>query len=444
MLLVASMLCYLNLWIHIKSNRDRAFSVKNLLLVVWGTVLLINFISPYGWNDMSFKTEMLVFIGSFVMNITILFSDTIYISAAQSNETIDKNSKNIKYFFRFQIILILLTLPIIIKAITILAQNNFDMMLLRRMYATGGTEGSYMTTFERMFNIHYVVQPLAYGCIVFDAYLCFVDGFYKKPMIYLVVISILVALFTAGRNVIMYSLIVLFVAFFSTRRFNLNKKMSGSFKKVLFLMVFVCVAITVFRGGNNEKNIFQTVIQTLCVYFGGGTRVLNETIINPSSYGLGTLSFGMCIFGGLLSIYSTLDRYILGAFGLNLIPRDFIINDYVQGYVSGYISIGENSKMNAFPTMFYYFMRDGGIVGLVFFTFIFTMVLIFAEKKFNASSNIKNFSIYAHLFHAGFMSVCWLETIREEFWMVIIWIIIIYNLFFKQKNQPKQGANVLN
>lgn len=403
---------------------------------MWGIAMLVNYISPYDWYPMQNNTVLILTLGTLVMNLTFIAAQKLRPPKHNHNKVFVADKKSRKIFYILQIALIVITLPILIKAVVALVKSGFNMAVLRTLYATGGEGGVYMSTFERLFYIHYVVQPLSYCCIAMDAYLCFVNGFDKKPLIYLLLTMLNVSLFTAGRHVIFYSIIALSVAYFSTKNDDItlrdkrNKK--RNYRTIVVLAVIIIALITIMRSGDNE-GFFGQIVRSVVSYFCGGSRVFNTVMQNKAVYGLTSQSYGLCFIGGLVTILCFIDSTVLGAFGLNLVPKGFSSYDFIHGFLNSPVPYGEESQMNAFSTMYYYFMRDFGIMGVIFQTCLLCLIFVFFENRYYRNPNIRNAALYIHIFFTGMMSVCWLEPIRVEFWMTVFWIFPVSKFLFSQK-----------
>ena len=80
---------------------------------------------------------------------------------------------------------------------------------------------------------------------------------------------------------------------------------------------------------------------------------------------------------------------------INILPLNFPALMRVQDYISYDVSIGTHSTMNAFPTFYYFFLRDGGIVYLIFATIIFGRIVTILERKCVRSSRLKDSFTYS-------------------------------------------------
>jgi hypothetical protein len=192
------------------------------------------------------------------------------------------------------------------------------------------------------------------------------------------------------------------------------------------------LVITMMRG-NTKSGTISYAFKTLITYFCGGTRLLNQTIENPLSFGLDTYTYGYCTFAGFFSILNVVNMYLLGRFGLNPLPMNFAAELQVQDFISRNVHIGTASIINAFPTMYYFFLRDGGILFLVAAVFLFSRFITFYEKRSARRNSLKSSFTYGLLFYVSIMTVCWWEPIRTEFWMTLLWGRLLCRMVEKRK-----------
>ncbi len=204
-------------------------------------------------------------------------------------------------------------------------------------------------------------------------------------------------------------------------------------------MFAVAVATLTISRSFDKSNPLVVLMNTVVSYFCGGIRVLNQTIAAPGQYGLDSYSFGICTFGGLVSILDTFNHYILGLFGVSILPKGFSTSIIHNAYLSKNIRIGTHSSMNAFPTMLYYFMRDGGLLWVILFTFIFCRIIMRTESNFLRCPTVKNSFLLYLLIYNVVMSVCWWNPINCEFWMELFWGLLIIE-FLLVKGRTSQSS----
>lgn len=443
MLWIASFICFLSAVYHFYINRGRLVTVGAVISLLWGVVNMINAISPFDWYPLNDQCKTVILIGSIAIVVGLFTTRQMpCVEDEQDNDAINVNQVY-KFFFILQVLLIFIMIPMVIKAIGVLMSNNYSMTLLRDVYASGGEEESYMSTIERLFYIHYIVGPCSTACILIDAILFFKHGLWKKPLFFIFALSLLPAIYSAARTSIFFAAISIFIAYLQYKGGTKNQYSLKRVRRKLGLIAVILVAfmviITVLRG-NTDNGALAYVFKTIIQYFCGGTRVLSRTLESPSLFGLDSYSYGFCSIAGFFSIINLINMYIFGPIGLNLLPINFASDMHVQSYLAYNVRIGTVSSMNAFPTMFYFFLRDGGLVFLIIFIIVVSRLITRYEKRSALSKSLKNTYTYILFFYVAIMSVCWWEPIRTEFWMALIWGRIICNIAEKRIRNEKNGG----
>lgn len=388
---------------------------------MWGIVILINACSPYDWFDLSEDTCLLLLLVSVAMCFALLPSRPLFKFRFSTRIDVENRREDVpKLFFGIQVFLLLVTLPIVVKAIRLAIKYDFDLYYVRHFFSTAGEADSMMNTFERLFYIHYVVFPCLSACEIIDMILYVKFGFWKKPLIFMILAVGVQTICKSGRlELFAISLIMICIFSYSRRK----GKSSINYKKIrgiLIIFAIVAASLTFLRAFSTD-NWAGMLIKTVVTYFGGGIRVLDRTIQDPSQYGLDSYSLGICSFGGIVSILFTFNHYFLGLFGINIFPEGFSTQIIHNAYLSQSVQIGTAMKMNAFPTMLYYFLRDGGVIWAILFTGIFVRLVMRAEDNYLHNPTIKNGFLLFFLLYNAVMSVCWWNPMNCEFWMEMFW-----------------------
>ena len=442
MILLSSILCFCSSIYHIRINRGKIVSVGAIISLLWALVLLVGAFCPFDWYPVGEKCGTVILLGTLSL-VAGLFTLKKIDKSRQLPvfSKHDSNKKSYRLLFALQIILVIALIPIMIKAFKILVDSHFSMSYLRGEYASGGENGSYMTTLERLFYIHYFIGPLLCVCIMYNSILFFKFKLWIKPLAYNVLLTLCYSLISAGRSTIFFAILSLFVSFilFMLKQGDKKEKKKALlfFGIILSLSIILLGIITIYRGSGTDS-AFSYIFKTVITYFCGGTRVLNQTLEYSQLYGINIQTYGYSSISGFFSIVNTLNLYIF-----NILPNNFAASFRVQDYLIDNISIGTNSSMNAFPTMYYFFIRDGGIAFMCIITFVFGRLVTFVQNKSIVSSSLFLNFLYCLLFYTAIMTVCWWEPIRVEFWMILFWGWII-SLLMKINGRQKKGIHYEN
>lgn len=447
MIWIAFIICLLSGMLFYFLNKNKLINLATLINLLWAVVILINIINPLDWYDISVRAQGIILLGVICINIGLLFgvvrfgaSSPIRIALPTENQSILSSKKSIKFFFALQAVLAIVMLPLVIKAVIILFNNGFDMHTLRNLYASGGENGSYMTTLERLAYIHYIVIPCSMACVLLNSILCFREKSWQKPLAYIAILTIEMSIISAARTSMFFALASLIFNYFDRYKetksvpFIDNKKIKKAVKSMLFGASVILIIMTMLRTNSNET-VITYVSKTLLTYFGGGIRVFDQTIQNPTLYGLDSYSFGLCTFAGLCSIFDTINNYMMAPLGLNILPIGHSTSTIVQGYIYSNVVIGPYTSLNAFPTMLYYFARDGGAIAIIIMCMVYMALLQHFRKRRKYKPTLKNYFLFYYLAYVAVMGLCWWEPIRTEFWMILFWGIVLTRIFQGRTNQ---------
>jgi hypothetical protein len=161
MIWISVIMCYLSAGYHYVINKYKWMNAGFVGSFIWASVLLVNAIGPFEWYKLSSEAELYLFIGTLSFCIG-LFSTGRTSSHVQRAEPvfISMTKEEVpNAFFIIQTILIILMIPMTIKAAGIFVSSGYNMYMVRYLYSNGAESNSLMNTFQRIFYIHYGVGP---------------------------------------------------------------------------------------------------------------------------------------------------------------------------------------------------------------------------------------------------------------------------------------------
>lgn len=379
-----------------------------LFNIIWIIVALLMFLNPMEWYDISIKTYLIAIVGSFSFNYggLILSKVSVKKTYAQQSVSYDDGIINGNKLLLIQMFLLIVTIPMLLKAFTFLKIYGWHDM--RSIYANGIAYG-YMTAFERMFYIHIVVFPLMQTCFYIQTIL-YVKR--KIPLWHLligVVNIICTTIITVGRWDIVYIIIAMFFSlkFRQDKKiFNVSKKTK---KRIYFLagLMLIVVGYVTLNRHNSTGSILNTLINVLAGYFCCGLQLLDQMLENVSQSGLNEFSFGGAIFSGLFKVLNVLLMLLTGS-------RIQIPIVDVSSYSGNFFQVSPVQKMNAYVTWYYYFLRDFGIIGVILISALLGAVAVKIYLKATKHPNTKNQVIYLHMVTILLFCSLWWEPIRME------------------------------
>lgn len=195
---------------------------------------------------------------------------------------------------------------------------------------------------------------------------------------------------------------------------NIYKKYKRKIKKILFVSLTVLVFVTIFRVGVN--NVFRQIY----TYFGMTPALLD---VNLAGMEYAERTFGLLTLFGFHS-------YIFRFF--SMIGIQWIVPEaYERAYQ--YLLSGNTFKQvgfgtaNAFVSPAYYFYLDGGIIFVIFASFIFGVIVSNAYYSIRKNLNIKTFCIYSLIMNAVFLTFIRIQTVIPSFVISIFLVLILVN-----------------
>jgi len=375
------------------------------------------------------KALTLIFIGLICFNLP--FTVELFLKTNKGRHSkitsTDKNKHNKakSIIFLLQIFVLIAMLPLLLRVISIVLTQGYE--VVRYAYTNPKSEYSFLSFIEANIYIYYVIFPLLYATSLYTVFFWSI-GAIRKKNIMLMIINTSVLTFISGERTHYFALLVFFLAaFFISRSMNKRKQNKRS-RNIVLLVLIVLVAfvvVTVGRGISNQS-IIRKLSDTVVLYFSGGVHIFSITISNPTNYGLDKLTYGLASFSGLASLITTFTYVIFG------IPKTGPFNTSdIQLYISGNIQIGESTYMNAFPTMYYYFIRDFGYMGVIILPIIFSTFILYLYKLYGERHVLASI-MYLYITFLIVMTVNWWEPQRTEFWSTTFYIIAISLLISKK------------
>ena len=207
------------------------------------------------------------------------------------------------------------------------------------------------------------------------------------------------------------------------------KKMIPLLLSVIIIVAVALVGVAAVSAGRMQRSdsLFVNLIYNVAEYFSIGPRLFDMALENPVTWGLQDFSFGGYIFAGALEVIRLFFAMIGVPVNINFFAK-------AQEVVGIYYTISPNgSKRNAFPTMYYYFMRDFSWVGVIIVPFLLAVVAHQLYKRVKSHPTPWTALKYSYLLLPLLYSPCWWQPIRVEYWTTFIWMILCYKLLSKRR-----------
>ncbi len=333
------------------------------------------------------------------------------------------------WFVFLQLVVIALMLPFLGIALSTILNSGFGSQ--RYNFATNET--LLFTNLQRYLYIYLIVFPINKALCL----LCVGEVFQKKKITLKFIIAILgIALetiITAGRFAIVDIAFCFLAIFFIYVKGDLVRKDKKKIKRIVFyiiLLVLIAGMIVSASRTKREDSHLSILLSNFVDYFTIGPRLLDLALEQPEVWGLSDWGLGGFTFAGLLEIV----RLVFAFIGIPVGLTFFGDSQSVAGLYHVISSTGK--RANAFPTMYYYFIRDFSFAGVIIIPFIFGIVCRAVYRYiFIKERSIWRSLLYGYLLLLVFYSSCWWQAIRPEYWTTLIWLICLYKIFIHKKSR---------
>lgn len=387
---------------------------------VWWSLLV--FLSSRGYFDLfvpSDRVYLTIFIGMFGFNIaSIIFERAVTLDISSPQKDIINTLKS-KFVIIMQIIVFVIIIPYFMNSVQIILTRGLPE--LRTLVYDNPLE---------QFLLYNFVEPTIVASLMILIFM--ISSSKKKSFLNLMIlINLVLYTFTfAGRINFFRLIIFLLLVVFLYRRKNKTKLVERKSRKKVFLIVLLTLIIGISITINRSDGALYSVVEQIYAYF-VGSLVLFDTLSNLGYPAHSEYLFGRATIGGLVDSFILFFEQTINVFDFS--KTDMAIMK-INSVTSLYYVIGPGKVMNAFPTMFYVFKQDFGMIGVFVVPFIYSSILsyfkVMASKKFD----IRYDMIYILLGFIGiFGSNRWEPT---QFW---VWGAAFFIMIFIKRPNLKKG-----
>ena len=397
----------------------RQINDMGVIFNAWWCIILIGFsLAKSSMYDVQSSVWWYIASGTLIFNIVYILSSLgKEVRFTFGNRKPRENWKTEKEIYRvinyIQYAMFLMMIPLVIRTLpTLLSGSLLD---VRMNYLGNGSAGPAMSTIERLVYIFFGVFPCVASCTMIHAIL-WSRGQVRFRNIWFDFVNIICIVLISGARTYVFYTAIYFI---------------GAYILVIGIMGFVITAQRSFSG--NKESIWDNLIDTLIIYFTGGIKVLDITLLSPGQYGLNDLTYGSTLIAGITSVIG----YIFNA--LPLVGGIFtqFPTDIAQQYLTNDIWIGPRLAMNAFGTMYYYFLRDFGKVGIVIGPTILGLIASHVSRK--KAIDYFSYILRMQLLLLIIFSVCWWEPFRMEYWVITIQALVWYRFAAKWSSKYRKS-----
>jgi len=412
----------------IDKQKYSPYFVFNTLWSLIFTMILINPLELFAISDL---TLSIFLTGQLLFNVTsMLISSKNKSRIKNTIKTAGENINTGRLIF-IQLVLIATLIPLLIDTIPIIVNQGF--LELRTYYVQ--SQNNFMSATERLFYIHLLVFPAITATAMIAALLWSLKKISFSKFSISILSIVLIILVTASRLYLFNFLLIIIFTFMisgSLKKRKIEKRAQRLRIVMLSLIIIVpvLVLVTLDRSVSTSGGI-TSIFKTIVVYFTGGSHMFDVAINNRTHYGLLDYTYGSTFIAGILNIpFIFLSKF--PGFGF----WDYFPTDLASKYLVGSTTIGAETEMNAFATIYYFFMRDFGYLGIIVYTIIFASITTHLYNKIRKEKHFFTTLLYVHFLIVIVYSANWWEFYRMEAWTTVIMLYIILFLT-KQKKEVK-------
>ncbi|TGK78433.1 oligosaccharide repeat unit polymerase [Leptospira noumeaensis] len=366
-MLLITLFFYISIIIWLCLSGSRSIAIV-LVLIWWGSWNTLSYLSISGLFVLSFNTQCMYFLFFSLFSFSYIAHERIF----ESNFAGDSNLTNNNDFYSILLwISICFVLPVqlffashtvyILKYIMPPATYRNDVFGLLTGSATVFFNSNTVALLHSL-----VIGPFQY-ILLFSGLAFYILRKRYGLLLIGVVLVILDSLIMFGRFGYHYLLISVLLGLVFITYFNGFSKLRSNLLKAslpIFLLLFLTLWITFYRGSKSVLDIFDLFVVT---YHTESFSIFDVELKNPSSI-LYQYSYGLSMLGGI-------ERYwvlVLNKLGIGYLSQTDIVGGYLhQDFDIGVDRFGKPIQLNAYGSIFFTMYRDGGVFGVIFFAAIF-------------------------------------------------------------------------
>ncbi len=293
------------------------------------------------------------------------------------------------------LIIIVLLLVFLRDSVQHLLSGNLDAIRVSIYYEQVGTQNSLFKSGFETILVQWVLNGLilAINIITISSYTN------KKSSLNLVLFSIfaaiLFAVLTGGRIMILKIILLIIFSLFIVNSYKIirfdyrfkNIFLKRKWDRILLLIIalgILSILITVGRSTSDSLEI-DSIFETFFDYLSSPIIYYSKLLdVNIKSM---ELLYGGGFFAGITQLIDIILK--------NIMEYNFLFPfQHISNESSVFLMINPNQYYNAFPTMIYYFYRDGRLLGLFVGSLTFAYILSKVYKNFKVKNTIRSESIY--------------------------------------------------
>lgn len=348
----------------------------------WLLSLLVSSMNPYGLYSVSSKSYLLILLHllMFVFGYGLISIKKQHIAKIPSTMEQDISSLFSNKIF-------ILTLFFSIFFVFSVLRHQF-LVLATNLYSTGNLKVDILELMFGGSRLKYYYYSLV--CSILEVILYSIVSFlliYKRKSIKTILIILLfiipMAFIGGGRISAMMIVFYMLISFYSASLQNGTQtiKQFISIKWIiiftlLLLAVFIAMTYITFLGGgygeifdfSSFKDASNALLRQFVTYSVGPFRAFDQSLQNHNYFYSSMPFCGRATFGGA----DYLLNLVFSVLGISYNPVNAETVNLVQETI---IAVGPQDEFNYAYTILYYYIQDFGVIGVLFFPFVFGAII---------------------------------------------------------------------
>lgn len=391
---------------------------------VWTIVGVGANLRLYGYYSPSMFVNVSILISMWLLCIlSILFYNNPQYYTSLDNENYNSNF-NYRFFLIINFSCIIVMMPQVISAASILISNGFAFLRANASYANTGI---YVAGWQAaLFSS--IIRPIILSSTIISIALLFSSEQVKikRNCILLSIFeTILMVILTAGRgslvNFTFYILIA--VILFSGKNIV---AILFRYKKLLLMVLLLGVGVIYVTSLRDLGNASWRFLENIYVYYFSGPSYMTQLLEYETRYGInGEKLYGTATFGFISNWFSAWYMLLFGGQSGSLwLMGSQITNKQYW--------VGDHTLINAMCTAFYTFIVDWGIMGIFLGTIVIFCISKIIMKYMTKKRNLKAYSIMIFWIYLIIRTVFKWDLIDLDFSVFLV-CIYIYTMRVKIK-----------
>ena len=395
---------------------ETIFNPTSIFISWWGLLVFISSLNLIGMRLPSMQTYNLLLLTMTCFSIgSITFMNPKPIKKKLKVKFLRNHNLKLVLFFLFQIVITITLLLLLRKTVSILTTLN------------PGTFRGLVYSEDGIFKGHklfvsYILRPSLFISTFISISGVILGVLKKRYMVIAFINMLLYSMVILGRSsifMIMLSLIFGIIYIMTIKKIRIQKK----YILLLFLPLVALVYMSVFRKGENNTQPVIEIFKTYSVWYFTGPFTAFDYFLHTYKP---EIDYDYSIIRGVTAGFEQmLLPFIKKAFSFY---KD--INAPFHEITAPFRSLGgPATHHNSHFTMLYTFFRDGGVFGIIIYSYLLGMInsIIFNKLRFNTS--LYNFALMILITYLSIIGVMRWELRYSWSWMIIIGTFFVVKQF---------------